>query len=314
MPVHWLGIRTKIIFMKLFLNKHTLKENDLNYYTEIFLCVPFLTQDIYFNKLLPILGKHNESLFTKLFYTGQNFITAVNQIEESFVSVLPFKYNFNDPRVYEICENSKKNNKTVIAFYNDDNFNSLKLPENLILFRTSILNSQKHKNERAFPCLIPDHFCKNYNCYNSISFCGAITSLIRSNVLNKIKHFNLNTNFIFRNQFWGHDINIKTRLEYNNNMLNSKYALCIKGAGNFSFRFYEALSFGRVPILIDTDNTLPFSNIIDWEKYIIRIKEDEIEYLPKLINEDTRNMEDNRKLWEEYFSVEGYAKNFIKDI
>ena len=73
----------------------------------------------------------------------------------------------------------------------------------------------------------------------------------------------------------------------------------------FSYRFYEALNMGRVPILIDTDTELPFERIIDWSKFIIKVKEDQIDQLPDLINNCIITPQSVRQLWEKYFSPDG---------
>jgi hypothetical protein len=299
--------------MRIYLNKNSFKREDIPGYTEIFLLIPFLKKDIYYSDILPVLGQHNESLFTKMFYTGKQIITETDITNCDF-SLVPFKYDYS--KILDILLEAKKNNKKTIGFYNDDNSQPITISQETILFRTSLFKSQQHFNERVFPALIPDHFINCYNCNDkSISFCGSLTEL-RHNVIKQIKLLPLKTDFIFRAGFWAPEINckIKARHEYNNNLLANRYALCMRGAGNFSYRFYEALSFGRVPILIDTDTALPFSNIIDWNKHVIFIKQNEIENLPELIKQDTRSMEENRNLWVKYLSVEGYAQNFIKDI
>lgn len=301
--------------MDICLNKDFLNLNDLNGFTEIFLLVPFLSDEIYFTNLQKIIGPHNEGLYTKQFFTGKKLIQNSN-IETCRYSLLPFKYNNNDSRVKDIVKNAKNNNKQVLAFYNDDNTDSLEFDSNVILFRTSLYKTRQKNNERVFPALVPDHFNKDYICNKQgISFCGCLTQ-IRLEVIESINKLNLQTNFIIRSGFWAPEVKskIKARQEYNNNLLNNRYSLCIRGAGNFSYRFYEALSFGRIPILLDTDVALPFSNSIDWSKHIIVIKQEDILKLPDLLKTDTRCMHTNRKLWEEYFSVEGYTQNFIKDI
>jgi Exostosin family len=48
------------------------------------------------------------------------------------------------------------------------------------------------------------------------------------------------------------------------NMLDSDYILCTRGLGNYSFRLYEALSCGRIPVFVDTDSLLPFHENPQW--------------------------------------------------
>lgn len=71
--------------------------------------------------------------------------------------------------------------------------------------------------------------------------------------------------------------------EYNSELNSADYILCPRGAGNTSIRFYESLSAGRTPILVDSGGSLPeinaenfwLSNVItvglfrDWTKQIL---------------------------------------------
>lgn len=82
------------------------------------------------------------------------------------------------------------------------------------------------------------------------------------------------TNFIIRESFSGHKATIKldpdrARSEYINNIMNSDFVLAVKGGGNCSMRFYEALSLGRIPLLVDTDGVLPLTDLIDYKDFVI---------------------------------------------
>ena len=45
----------------------------------------------------------------------------------------------------------------------------------------------------------------------------------------------------------------------------------MRGAGNWSFRFFETLSAGRIPVLIDTDSALPLEDRVDWSLHVCRV-------------------------------------------
>jgi hypothetical protein len=47
------------------------------------------------------------------------------------------------------------------------------------------------------------------------------------------------------------------------------YVVCPRGTENYSFRIYEALGRGKIPVIIDTDMVLPKE--IDWDHLSIRI-------------------------------------------
>lgn len=83
-------------------------------------------------------------------------------------------------------------------------------------------------------------------------------------------------NFILRSSHSAHAATIRldpaqARREYVENMSASDFVLCIRGDGNYSLRFYEALSLGRVPILLDTDVRLPLDTTIDYRSFILPI-------------------------------------------
>ncbi len=78
--------------------------------------------------------------------------------------------------------------------------------------------------------------------------------------------------------------NLKKYLdEYNSELNHADYILCPRGAANTSMRFYESLSAGRTPVLVDSGGSLPqiktknfwSSNIVtvglfrDWTKQIL---------------------------------------------
>jgi hypothetical protein len=296
-----------------------LRKDDLQCFTEIFLIIPFINLPLY-NEIQQKANWWNEGLFTKLFFNGP--VLENVELSECDIVGIPFKYSPTDERITNICNDAYKYNKKVVAFYNDDFTDSFDLPTNLILFRTSALKSQLKVNERILPVFVPDHSSINNilnttNIKRSVGFCGHSEG-IRSRILNKINNIigSDNCNFIIRSTFYHNtgQVNINTRREYCANIADNLYTLCIRGAGNFSYRFYEALCMGRIPILINTETALPLEKIIDWSKYIIKINESELEQLPTLISECKINPVDVRRLWEEYFSPEGYTKNFYKDL
>lgn len=53
---------------------------------------------------------------------------------------------------------------------------------------------------------------------------------------------------------------------YVKSMLRSRIALCPRGYGGSSFRFFEAMEMGVVPMLISDVDTRPFQRFIDWDR------------------------------------------------
>ncbi len=53
----------------------------------------------------------------------------------------------------------------------------------------------------------------------------------------------------------------------------------MRGAGNFSIRFSEALSVGRVPLFVDSACVLPWPNLIDWDAAMVRVDINDLPHL-----------------------------------
>lgn len=59
------------------------------------------------------------------------------------------------------------------------------------------------------------------------------------------------------------------RKEFVDNLDGCDYALCIKGDANVSYRFYEALALGRIPLYLDTEAVLPLEDLIDYRSFCV---------------------------------------------
>ncbi len=79
-------------------------------------------------------------------------------------------------------------------------------------------------------------------------------------------------NFIVRKSYSSHKATIglpaeEARKQYIENISNSDFTLCTRGDSNSSYRFFEVLSLGRIPLVIDTECVLPLRNVIDYDKF-----------------------------------------------
>ncbi|SHJ00123.1 exostosin domain-containing protein [Flavobacterium terrae] len=137
----------------------------------------------------------------------------------------------------------------------------------------------------------------------------------------------IKTNFIFRSQYRAgaqtEEQRTKTTLEYYNNIKDSDYVLCVRGAGNFSVRLYETLMMGKIPLFVNTDCLLPFEDKIDWKKHVVwvewkdrkNILQKVISFHNQLTNEEFLEIQiNNRKLWKEILSVKGILELVKNDI
>lgn len=135
------------------------------------------------------------------------------------------------------------------------------------------------------------------------------------------------TNFVmrgawFNGSFEGGRVNRtlmeESRAEYVENLFASDYVLCTRGSGNYSIRFYETLSSGRIPVFVDTDCVLPFEEWIDWRRYCVWVDGREVSRVAERIAEfheglSPAEFKDRQRacrgLWEEWLSPYGFFKN-----
>lgn len=100
----------------------------------------------------------------------------------------------------------------------------------------------------------------------------------------------LKANFIKRISFSGH-LNTavgdpwKLREEFVQNLIESDYALSVRGDANASTRFYEALSLGRIPLFLDTECVLPFEDEIDYKSFCVFVDFRKVKTMPGVLAE-----------------------------
>lgn len=82
-------------------------------------------------------------------------------------------------------------------------------------------------------------------------------------------------------------------VKYNEVLLNSRYSLCPSGSGPNSIRFWESLACGAIPILLADTLELPKHEL--WSNAILRVSEKDVETIPTLLNEISREKEEEMR-------------------
>lgn len=123
------------------------------------------------------------------------------------------------------------------------------------------------------------------------SFVGNITHPIRKKLVDNL----VNTpNYYISTFNHSHD-------EYNSIIANSKFTLSPIGYGRCSFRFFEAIYQGSIPVSIG-DCIEPYG--IDFNEYGVKILEDKIEVIPEILNSFTPyEIEKKRKRMKELYPI-----------
>jgi hypothetical protein len=103
-------------------------------------------------------------------------------------------------------------------------------------------------------------------------------------------------------------------------LFENDYTVCIRGAGNYSYRLYETLAAGRIPLFINTRCVLPFEDEIDWRQHCLWIEEEDINHAGEIVADFHRRISPqrfeevqiaNRRIWDERLSALGFWQQLL---
>jgi hypothetical protein len=210
-----------------------------------------------------------------------------------------------------LCKNlkyfSEKPDKHIF-FLGSDSIQEINCLENSIVFAYS---AHKSSNKIALPyqpIVCPPQQISDINlCLYDVSFQGYLCNEIRKKTVKKVADMK---SVVINSRYWFHKFMGENTSEIERNycglMQMSKFILCPKGFGLNSIRFFEAMSYGRIPILISDNTKLPMENKINYDEFMIRIPENEIETIPERMENFKQKLSYKSKMarsvWEMYFT------------
>jgi hypothetical protein len=307
---------------KVYINLNNFKDEWLCATGELPAVVPFLSeeqQDKYLNR--DDTPDSRKPVFQRVIEEAKQHI-ELTSLNDCDLVLLPFKYGHSDATSY--IEEAKSAGKKIVVIFNDDSAEDIPLDDGVIILRTSFYKSKKKNNEYAMPPFSADFYDSTLTIMKeekpTISFCGGITHPLRLQALKSLhESYNIESDFIIRNGFWAPGVNKDVAIkEFNENIQNSLYGFCCRGAGNFSFRFGEVLSHGRIPVLVDSDCVLPFEHKINWNEHAVIVSQNDVDNIENLLlefheskssSQIMKMQEENRRLWKEYFTPLGFVEH-----
>ena len=99
---------------------------------------------------------------------------------------------------------------------------------------------------------------------------------------------------------------------------NSEFALAPRGYGATSFRLYEVMQLGAIPVYVSDKHWLPWQDELNWNDLCVIIKPEQIPSLHSILcnnytHERIHNMRNKiKEIYDDYFSLEGVCKNVLK--
>jgi hypothetical protein len=156
------------------------------------------------------------------------------------------------------------------------------------------------------PKLNKDIFC---------SFVGSVTHPIRYSIFNVLKD---NCKYYFSNKNWTPSVDISDFEKFIEITSRSVFCLCPRGYGKSSFRLYECMQLGTIPVYVYDDKWIPFEDTIDWSKFSVLIHVSDINNIDSILssytNDKINEMQENiYYYWSNNFTMES-TFNKIKKI
>jgi hypothetical protein len=232
------------------------------------------------------------------------------------------------PLVLKKCEEARQEGKLVFTLFQWDDGLLLQAdkPENLILF--AIGSNRENDSCVTLPLIVEDKKNRllnvpklSINHKNVLcSFVGTITHNVRMRMYEVLKDVD---GFEFHvKSSWCIDVPEDLAQKFIDVSQSSRFGLAPRGYGPSSFRFFELMQLGIIPIYVhDHENGLPYTDELDYSKFSVIIHIDDIQNLPHILNQISD--EDYQQMLQEmnsvfyWFTPQGvseYVQQYITDV
>lgn len=160
---------------------------------------------------------------------------------------------------------------------------------------------------KELPFLILSVFKRRYLVYRRGVFWREKAIRIFSQSL-KVKN-----NFVIRASYSGNIQTltgdpVKNREEFIRNIIESDYTLVVRGDANASTRFYEVLSLGRIPVVIDTECMFPLEDKINYREFCVFINYTNLKKAPEILADFHKKLSPR-----DFIAMQEKARNVFKD-
>lgn len=145
------------------------------------------------------------------------------------------------------------------------------------------------------------------------SFVGSMTHPIREKMFYSLYD---KAGFAIHAKDWSPEIDDDTCVFFLQKTCESIFSLCPRGYGASSFRFYEALQLGSVPVFIYDKPWFPYEDYIDWDLFSIRVHESNIDKIPDILVEKApfaaKMIDRGREAYARFFSLDVLYDQIIR--
>lgn len=149
-----------------------------------------------------------------------------------------------------------------------------------------------------------------------VSFVGSITHPIRHTMVRSLQ----GKHGIFINAAeWKPEVPVDRIDLFKSVTQRSIFSLCPRGYGATSYRLYESMQLGAIPVYVSDKHLLPWSDVIDWSEFCVIVSPGDMQNITQMTlgisASKVRKMQDTlSKVWESYFSIEATCHQIFKRV
>lgn len=165
---------------------------------------------------------------------------------------------------------------------------------------------------------IPKDIIETHKTANKDIFCsfvGSITHPIRQKLY---QIFLSNEKFYFNYpRQWAQTVEPNNFENFIQKTQRTIFALAPRGYGLSSFRLYEIMQLGAIPVYVSDKHWLPFTDELNWDEFCVVIDEANISNLEIILNhisptEQQQMLNKGKEVYENYFTMEKVCENILK--
>ena len=235
-------------------------------------------------------------------------INYFDDLQKLIISNTPNTYQSNDKKYFTVVQHAVGIKQ--------------QLPRNTIIFGAGsigpdtvpipLICQNKITDSSLFRIIKQKSFEKDIFC----NFIGSATHPVRKYIYNK---FNKCEGYFLNIKKWEKNCSLFDQTEFIETALRSKFTLCPRGFGITSFRLFECMQLGSIPVYIYDQPHLPYSDIIDWNKICVLIHATEIDkmdYILKSISDEKYKemLSYTSLIYDNFFTLDNvleYIYNFL---
>jgi len=170
----------------------------------------------------------------------------------------------------------------------------------MMIFRCDTTKAVMEANPWTIPIAWPVEDLRKYHeapiVYDDgpdVSFVGWVSTRLCKQALHALRRSELHCDFTTYSEFYGYlskEVQDERRQPFIDSLAMAKTSLCVRSipAGVIRYRFYEAMSMGRLIIHVNDNAVYPFAERIDYDRFVIKVPEDRIKDIADIVSDRLR--------------------------